>query len=56
MNNLRVLFMGTPDFAIPTCNVLLRKTKLVGVVTHVFIDDPTRGYGIFIESMLDTAE
>lgn len=34
MNNLRVLFMGTPDFAIPTCNVLLRKTQLVGVVTQ----------------------
>ena len=34
MNNLRVLFMGTPDFAIPTCNVLLHKTQLVGVVTQ----------------------
>lgn len=34
MNNLRVLFMGTPDFAIPTCEVLLRQTKLVGVVTQ----------------------
>ena len=26
--------------------------KLVGAVTHVFINDPTRGYGIFIENML----
>ncbi|MFR5245020.1 MAG: SpoIVB peptidase S55 domain-containing protein, partial [Clostridium sp.] len=23
-----------------------------GAVTHVFINDPTRGYGIFIENML----
>ena len=25
--------------------------RLVGAVTHVFIDDPTRGYGIFAEEM-----
>ncbi|HCJ08547.1 MAG TPA: hypothetical protein DHV96_09380, partial [Lachnospiraceae bacterium] len=27
--------------------------KLVGAVTHVFVNDPTRGYGIFIEHMLE---
>ncbi|MBE7024665.1 MAG: SpoIVB peptidase [Ruminococcaceae bacterium] len=26
--------------------------KLIGAVTHVFVNDPTRGYGIFIENML----
>jgi stage IV sporulation protein B len=26
--------------------------KLIGAVTHVFINDPTRGYGIFIENMI----
>lgn len=30
--------------------------KIVGVVTHVFVNDPTRGYGIFIENMLVEAE
>jgi len=25
-------------------------------VTHVVVNDPTRGYGIFIENMLDVAE
>jgi stage IV sporulation protein B len=25
-------------------------------VTHVLVNDPTRGYGIFIENMLDAAE
>ena len=29
--------------------------KLVGAVTHVLINDPTKGYGIFIENMLDAA-
>lgn len=28
--------------------------KIVGAVTHVLVNDPTRGYGIFIENMLDT--
>ena len=29
--------------------------RLVGAVTHVFVNDPTRGYGIFIENMLKNA-
>lgn len=31
---------------------ILQNGKLIGAVTHVFINDPTRGYGIFIENML----
>ncbi|MGN0479162.1 MAG: SpoIVB peptidase [Hominenteromicrobium sp.] len=34
---------------------ILQDGKLAGAVTHVFVDDPTRGYGIFAETMLDTA-
>lgn len=34
---------------------ILQDGKLCGALTHVFIDDPTRGYGIFIENMLDAA-
>jgi methionyl-tRNA formyltransferase len=34
MNNLRVLFMGTPDFALPSCEVLIQNYQLVGVVTQ----------------------
>ena len=30
--------------------------KLIGAVTHVFVNDPTRGYGIFIENMLAETE
>nr|WP_303243887.1 SpoIVB peptidase [uncultured Cellulosilyticum sp.] len=32
---------------------IIQDDKLVGAVTHVFIQDPTRGYGIFIENMLN---
>ena len=32
---------------------ILQDGKLIGAVTHVFIQDPTRGYGIFIENMIN---
>jgi len=35
---------------------ILQNGKIVGAVTHVFVNDPTRGYGIFIENMLSEAE
>jgi len=35
---------------------ILQNGKLVGAVTHVFVNDPTKGYGIFIENMLAEAE
>ena len=31
---------------------ILQDGKFVGAVTHVLIDDPTRGYGILMENML----
>ena len=31
---------------------IIQNGRLVGAVTHVFVDDPTRGYGIFAECML----
>ena len=34
---------------------ILQNGKLVGAVTHVLINDPTKGYGIFIENMLAAA-
>lgn len=34
---------------------ILQDGKLIGAVTHVLINDPTQGYGIFIENMLDAA-
>ena len=35
---------------------IIQNEKLVGAVTHVFVNDPTRGYGIFIENMLSEVE
>ena len=35
---------------------ILQDGKLVGAMTHVLVDDPTKGYGIFAENMLETAQ
>lgn len=35
---------------------ILQNGKLVGAVTHVLVNDPTKGYGVFIENMLEAAE
>lgn len=32
---------------------VLQNGKIIGAVTHVFVNDSTRGYGIFIEDMLE---
>ena len=32
---------------------IIQNGKLIGAVTHVLINDPTTGYGIFIENMLN---
>ena len=34
---------------------IIKNGKLIGAVTHVLVNDPTTGYGIFIENMLDAA-
>jgi len=31
---------------------IIQNGKIIGAVTHVFVNDPTKGYGIFIENML----
>ena len=35
---------------------IIQDGKLIGAVTHVLINDPTTGYGIFIENMLSAAQ
>lgn len=32
---------------------IIQNGKLIGAVTHVFVNDSTQGYGIFIENMLE---
>jgi len=35
---------------------IIQNGRIVGAVTHVLVNDPTRGYGIFIENMLEATE
>lgn len=32
---------------------IIQDGKIIGAVTHVLVNDPTKGYGIFIENMLE---
>ena len=58
-----VLTVTDPDLCAQTGGIvqgmsgspILQNGKLVGAVTHVFVNDPTRGYGISIQDMLDDA-
>ena len=34
---------------------ILQNGKIIGAVTHVMVDDPTSGYGIYIGDMLQAA-
>jgi stage IV sporulation protein B len=31
---------------------IVQNNRIIGAVTHVFLNDPTRGYGIFMDNML----
>jgi stage IV sporulation protein B len=35
---------------------ILQGDKLIGAITHVFINDSKKGYAIFAENMLETAQ
>lgn len=35
---------------------IIQNDYIIGAVTHVVVDDPTKGYGIFITKMLEEAE
>ena len=35
---------------------IIQNGKLIGAVPHILIDDPTSGYAIFAENMLETAQ
>jgi stage IV sporulation protein B len=32
---------------------IIQNDRIIGAVTHVLVNDPTSGYGIFIENMLE---
>ena len=35
---------------------IIQNGKIIGAVTHVFVNDPTKGYGVFIEWMIKEAD
>ena len=35
---------------------IIQNGKIIGAVTHVIIDNPTTGYGLFITTMLEEGE
>ena len=35
---------------------IIQNGRLAGAVTHVFINDPSRGYAVFAENMLEMSE
>ena len=35
---------------------IIQDDYIIGAVTHVVVDDPSKGYGIFITKMLEEAE
>ena len=35
---------------------IIQNNKIIGAITHVVVEDPTKGYGIFITNMLEEAE
>jgi hypothetical protein len=43
--------MRTNQFAVPKAEINCGYHR----ITHVLVNDPTRGYGIFIENMLEAA-
>ncbi len=59
-NKCFVLRITDPDLLSKTGGIVqgmsgspvIQNGKLIGAVTHVFVNDPTKGYGIFIENMM----
>lgn len=35
---------------------IIQNGKMIGAVTHVFVKDPTKGYGVYIEDMLEASK
>ncbi|MBE6738738.1 MAG: hypothetical protein E7565_00300 [Ruminococcaceae bacterium] len=58
MSNLRfrVLKCWSNTHTLVSGSPIIQDGKLVGALTHVLIDNPQKGYGIFAENMLETAQ
>ena len=60
-NKNMIIKVTDADLLNKTCGIvqgmsgspIVQDGKLVGAVTHVFLNDPTKGYGVFIENMIE---
>jgi hypothetical protein len=52
--NRKIIFCAPLDISV-SGSPIIQDGKLIGAAIHVLVNDPTRGYGIFIENMLDAA-
>ena len=50
---LGILSLGIVGGTAIRISPILQDGRLIGAVTHVFVSDPTRGYGIFAENMYE---
>ena len=56
-----IFYVTDPDLLALTGGVIqgmsgspiLQNGRLIGAVTHVFVNDPTKGYAIYAEDMLN---
>ena len=44
------------EFEVDYVNAVIQGDYIIGAVTHVVVDNPHKGYGIFITNMLEEAE
>ena len=35
---------------------ILQDGRIIGAVTHVFVSDPTQGYGVYVDWMLEESQ
>ena len=35
---------------------IIQNGKIIGAVTHVFVSDPTKGFGIYLDWMVNASE
>ena len=54
-NHLKISIWSLLDTVV-SGTPIVQNGKLVGAITHVFVNDPTKGYAIFAENMLETAQ
>ena len=61
VNKGMIFYVTDPDLLTLTGGVIqgmsgspiLQNGRLIGAVTHVFVNDPAKGYGIFAENMIE---